>query len=177
MDSIIGSSSERNDWKIYFQDVDSFMFVVSLISYSQTSRRNTIAVSTHSAPFNDFQTLIRSSKTRMQEYLALFESISQYSGLRTVPIILLLNNFDPLRQRMRDYPIAEYFPEYTGSSNPSIACRYFAGKFVELDRAQRITLYVTNEVEQDDEDLEATVEEICPNLFSRALTTVDELPE
>ena len=113
----------------------------------------------------------------MQEYLILFESISQFSGLRTVPKVVLFNNFDLLRPRMRDYPVTDYFPEYLGSSDPSLACRLFADRFVELDRAQSITLYVTNEVEQDDEDLEHTVNELCPNMFPRALPTVPELPE
>ena len=107
----------------------------------------------------------------------LFESVCKSSALRTVPIILLFNNYDLLRQRMKDYPVVDFYSEYSGSSNPSIACRYFAGKFAELDRAQRLTIYVTNEVEQDEEDLQSTVDELCPDLFPRGLATVAELPE
>ena len=180
MHEIVGSKSERKEWMTYFQDVDRFLFVVSLISYSQTSWRATNTVSIDSACFNALERLIRFSKNRLQEYLMLFESISKYSGLRTVPLILLFNEFDLLRPRMRDYPVVDNYPDYSGSSNPSFACRYFAGKFVELDRnepPERPKIYVTNEVVQDDEDLESTVDDLCPNLFPRRLTTVPELPE
>ena len=172
-----GGKSERREWMTYFQDVDAFMFVVSLISYSQVSRRDPNAVSIDSACFNDCERLIRFPKNQMQEYLTMFESVSKSSGHRTAPIVLLFNNYDLLRQRMKDYPVVDYYPEYSGSSNPSIASRYFAGKFAELDRAQRLTIYVTNEVEQDDEDLQSTVDDLCPDLFPRGLATVQELPE
>ena len=78
---------------------------------------------------------------------------------------------------MKDYPVVHYHPDYTGSPNPSITCRYFAGKFADLDRAERLKIYVTNEVEQDDEDLHSTVDDLCPDLFPTRLTTVTELPE
>ena len=92
-------------------------------------------------------------------------------------MILLFNDYDLLRQRMKDLPVVDSYPDYPGSSNPSIACRYFAGKFVEFVRAQRLTIYVTNKVQQDDEDLQSTVDELCPDLFPKGLTTVPELPE
>lgn len=107
----------------------------------------------------------------------LFESISQSSDLRTVPLILLFTNFDLLTQRMKDYPVVDYYPDYSGSSNDSFACRYFAGKFADFNRAQRLKIYVTNEIEQDDEDLESTVDDLCPKLFPRGPPIVPELPE
>ena len=113
----------------------------------------------------------------MQEYLTLFESISKSSHLRNVPIILLFNSWDLLRQRMRDFPVTDYYSDYSGSSDPAFACRYFAGKFADLDRAGHLRIYVTNELEQDDEDLESTVDYMCPELFPRRLMTVPELPE
>ena len=153
------------------------MFVVSLISYSQTSLRDPNMVSIDSACLNDTERPTRLSKNQMQVYMMLFESVCKPSGLRTVPIILLFNNYDLLRGRMKDYAVVDYYPDYSGSSNPSIACRYFAGKFVEFVRAQRLTIYVTNKEEQDDEDLLSTVDELCPDLFPKGLTTVLELPE
>ena len=78
---------------------------------------------------------------------------------------------------MKDYPIVDTYPNYTGSPDPAMACRYFAGKFADLDRADRLLIYVTNKAEQDDEDLERTVDRLCPNLFPRVLTTLREEPE
>ena len=170
-------TSERKEWATYFQAADSFMFAFSLISYSKPSWRDPNTVSIDIARFKDSKRLTRFLQTQMQEYLMLFESICKCSGLRTVPIILLLNNFDLLRRRMKDFPVKDSYPDYSGSSNPSIACRYFAGKFVELVRTQRLTVYVANKVEQDDEDLQSTVDELCPDLFPKRLTTVPELPE
>ena len=172
-----GGKPERKEWMTYFQHVDVFMFVVSLISYSQASRRDPNAVSIDSACSNGFERLISFPKNQMQEYLTIFESVSKSSDLRTVPIILLFNNYDLLRQRMKDSPVVDYYPDYLGSSNPSIASRYFAGKFADLDRAQRLTIYVTNKVEQTDKNLQSTVDDLCPDLFPRGLATVAELPE
>lgn len=107
----------------------------------------------------------------------LFESISKSSDHRTAPIILLFNNFDPLEQRMKDYPVVNYYPDYRGSLDEAFACRFFAGKFADHDRAGRLTILLTNGVEQDDEDLQSMIDELCPDLFSKALTAIAEAPE
>ena len=173
-----GNPRERKELMSSFQDVDTFMFTVSLISYSQPSWQDTNTVRIDMLPFNHFERLITFPKNLMQDYLTLFESISKSSGLRNVPIIILFNNWDLLSQRMEDFPVTDYYPDYSGSLDPSFACRYFAGKFDDLDRAGRLNrIYVTNKVEQDDEDLECTVDNLCPELFPRRLMTVVELPE
>ena len=107
----------------------------------------------------------------------LFEYMSQIGDLRSVPIILLFNNYDPLEERMKDHPIVNYFPEYSGDLDPSIACRFFAGKFAEHDRTGRLTILLTNGVEQDEEDFQSMIDELCPDLFSNALTAIPEVPE
>lgn len=55
MDQIVGNRSERKEWMTYFQHADSFLFVVSLTSYSQTSRRDTNMVSTDRSCVNHFK--------------------------------------------------------------------------------------------------------------------------
>lgn len=116
-------------------------------------------------------------QNRMQESLILFESVSKLGGLRAVPMIVLFNNYDLLEQRMQDHPIKDYFPAYSGDSNPSIACRFFAGLFAEHDRDGRLTILVTNKAEQNDGDFHSMIDKLCPDLFPEVLTTIAEIPE
>ena len=69
----------------------------------------------------------------MQGSLMLFESVTKLDGFSTVPILLLFNKFDLLEQRMWKDPIVDYYPEYSGDSDPLTACRFFAAKYSELD--------------------------------------------
>ena len=75
---------------------------------------------------------------------------------------------------MKDHPIVDYYPDYSGALSPSIACRFFSGKFVELDRAERLIIFVTNGTEQDDKDLRSMTEELYTKLFPKVLTFVSE---
>lgn len=116
-------------------------------------------------------------KNRMHESLTLFRSVSSLGGLRAVPMIILFNNYDLLKQRLERHPITDYFPAHSGDSNPSIACRFFAGLFAEHDRAGRLTILVTNKVEQIEKDFYSMIDELCPDLFPEVLTTIAEVPE
>ena len=158
----IGSRrSEREKWWNYFQDVDTIIFVVSLTGYCQTLVENVNAISTNGAYFT-LQRRATPPQNRMQESLILFESTSKLDSFKTVPIILMLNKMDLLEQRMKDDPIAEYYPEYSGDSDPITACRFFAGKFSQLDRRLPgyLRILVTSAVKQDDEFFNFKIDEL-----------------
>lgn len=161
-----GERSERTKWLNYFQDVDMTIFVVSLTGYCQTLVENVNATSIDGAHF-PLQRRASPPQNRMQESLMLFESISKLERFKSVPIILMLNKMDLLEQRMKDDPIAEYYPEYSGDSDPITACRFFAGKFSQLDRRlpEYLKILVTSAVKQDDDDFSFKIDELWPDLF------------
>lgn len=168
-----GRISERTMWLNYFLNIDTTIFVVSLTSYCQTLVENVNAISTNSAHFI-LQRRATPPQNRMQESLMLFESISKLERYRRVPIILMLNKMDLLEQRMKNDPISEYYPEYSGDSDPRTACRFFAGKFSQLDRRLPgcLRIFATSAVKQDDDDFSFKVDELWPDLFKRDLTII-----
>ncbi|KAF6217704.1 hypothetical protein HO133_006531 [Letharia lupina] len=153
-----GRRSERKKWLNYFQDVDTIIFVVSLTGYCQALPENVNA-------------------NQMLESLALFESIIKLEGFGTVPIILMLNKFDLLEHRMRNNPIVDYYPEYSGDSNPLHACRFIATKFSQLDHRPHgsLRMMVTSVVEDD--DFKSTIDELWPDLFRQGLAIIPEAPK
>lgn len=99
----------------------------------------------------------------MKQPLALFEYLTQLSCFRNVTIIVLLNKFDILEQRIINNPISDHFPEYTGSSDCFGACRFFADEFAKIDhRSARSGLlrYPTSAV--DPESFKSIAQNIRP---------------
>ena len=166
---ISGRRSERKKWLNYHHDVDAIIFVVSLTGYCQTLRGNTNVVSTDCIGVGSLQRLTTLPQNRMQESLMLFEAISKLDLFSTVPIILLLNKVDLLEQRMEEQPIVDYYPEYSGHSDPLIACDFFADKFSELDRRQPelLDILLTSAVVQDGDELRPTIDELWPKPFQQ----------
>lgn len=107
----------------------------------------------------------------------LFESVTKLDGFRTVPIILVLNKFDLLKQRMREDPIVDRFQEYSGDPDPLTACHFFAAKFIEVDCRPygSLKILVTSAVEP--ETFKSTVDELWPDLFTHGLPTIPEASE
>lgn len=87
----------------------------------------------------------------MLESLTLFKSITKLDCFRDVPIVLLFNKVDLLEQQMRENPIVDHYPEYSGNSDPLAAYHFFAAKFSELDcRPQgNLRILETSAVELD----------------------------
>ena len=171
-----GRDFERGKWFRYFEDVDTVMFVVSLTSYCLALQVPNNAVSSEVACLNSFRRLAAFPPNQMQDSLMLFESISKLPQFRDVPIIVLLNKFDLLEQRMKDHPIRDHYPEYSGDSNPSIARRFFADKFSSLERRLpgRLIIITTSAVEQDDDDFKATIDNAFdgpPSIFRPSVST------
>ena len=113
----------------------------------------------------------------MQESLTLFQSITELDDFRTVSIVLLFNKFDLLEQQMRENPIVDHYPEYSGDSDPLAAYRFFAVMFSELDcRSQgNLRTLVTSAVELDNS--KSTIDKLRPFLFSQVLTWIPEAAE
>ena len=108
----------------------------------------------------------------MQDAQSLFESITKLDGLQTVPIILIFNKFDLLEQKMVDHPIVDYYPGYSGDP-----VRFFAAKFLELDRRPHGSLRIRTTSAVDYDDLKSIIDELGLGLFQHGLTVIPEKEE
>lgn len=153
-----GKVSECEKWLGHCHDVHTVIFVVSLTGYCQ-NLPGTI------------------NENQMPESLMLFESIINLDCFKTVPIVLLFNRFNLLARQMSENPMVDYYPEYSGDSDPLAAYHFFAAKFSELDRRPHGSLrtIVTSAVEHD--DFISPIDEIWPDLFQQPLTVIPEATE
>jgi len=91
-----GQKNERRKWITLFEHISGAIFVVPLSGYNQTLWED-------------------QRINRMQESLALFRSIITMEGLEIVHIILFLNKCDIFEEKIKKYPLSEYFPDYNGT--------------------------------------------------------------
>ena len=67
----------------------------------------------------------------------MFESVLALSWFKQSAITLLLTKLDLFEKKIKEKPIREYFPDYTGRSDDSAAgLRFFVDKFLSLDRSK-----------------------------------------
>ena len=107
----------------------------------------------------------------------LFEHITKLHSFKTVPIVLIFNKLDLLKQRMVENPIANYYPEYSGDPDPKQGYQFFAAKFSELHRRPNGSLRVLVTSAVDYDDFKPTVDELWPDLFQDELTVVSGASE
>ncbi|XP_047228360.1 guanine nucleotide-binding protein G(q) subunit alpha-like isoform X2 [Girardinichthys multiradiatus] len=101
-----GQRSERRKWIHCFEKVTSIMFLVALSEYDQV--------------------LLESSReNRMEESIALFETITRYEWFEESSIILFLNKIDLLEEKIMYSHLADYFPEYKGPPQDAQAGQKF----------------------------------------------------
>ena len=104
----------------------------------------------------------------------LFEYITKLDAFKNVPIVLVFNKLDLLKQRMMENPIVNYYPEYSGDSDPMTGYQFFAAKFAELDSRPKgsLRILVTSAVDYD--DFKPTVDELWLDLFQDDLKISSE---
>jgi guanine nucleotide-binding protein subunit alpha-12 len=93
-----GQRSQRQKWYWCFENVTSILFIASSSEYDQV--------------------LLEDRKTnRLQESCDIFETIINNRTFANVSIILFLNKFDLLKEKVPRVSIKDYFPNFKGSSN------------------------------------------------------------
>lgn len=105
-----GQTSERRKWIQCFNDVTAIIFVTECSSYNLVLRED-------------------NTKNRLRDSLELFASIWANRWLTKTSIILFLNKFDLLEEKLRagQSRIEDYFPEYAdyhvsnGTAQPALA--------------------------------------------------------
>lgn len=119
-----GQRSERKKWIHCFENVTAILFLVAISEYDQSLYED-------------------ESINRMQESLALFDSICNSRWFVRTSIILFLNKIDLFKQKIQNSPIRDYFPDYTGPpGDVQAGCEYFSHRFQALNQNTQKQVYV-----------------------------------
>jgi guanine nucleotide-binding protein subunit alpha, other len=90
-----GQRSERKKWIHCFEDVTAVLFLVAISGYDQCLVEDKDA-------------------NQMQEALMLFDSICNSQWFVNTSMILFLNKIDIFRDKIKQSPVKNYFPDYQG---------------------------------------------------------------
>ena len=90
-----------------------------------------------------------------------FAALTKEASLKFKTFIVLLNKFDLFKQKLTSKPVHEYSRSYSGSPDPSLACRLCANEFARLDERPNASLriYTTSAVDRD--SFKATMERMA----------------
>ncbi|XP_068609485.1 guanine nucleotide-binding protein G(q) subunit alpha-like [Brachionichthys hirsutus] len=118
-----GQRSERRKWIHCFENVTSIMFLVALSEYDQV--------------------LIESdNENRMEESMALFQTIITYRWFRYSSVILFLNKIDLLQEKIVYSHLADYFPSFDGpQQNVEAVKNFILEMFVSLNPNEKKIIY------------------------------------
>ncbi|KAK7896491.1 hypothetical protein WMY93_021816 [Mugilogobius chulae] len=109
-----GQRSERKKWIHCFECVTSIIFLAALSEYDQV--------------------LIESDNVnRMEESMALFQTILHSPWFVFVSVVLFLNKVDLLKEKIMYSHLADYFPKYDGpKQDAEEACEFILNMFLSL---------------------------------------------
>jgi len=117
-----GQRSERKKWIHQFAGVQSIIFITSLSEYNQTLRE-------------DIHT------NRSKESLELFGQTINSDIFRQTPIILFLNKVDIFRTKIKQFPLNETFPDYTGPPEEQPCLKFMVKQFTAQNNFPSRAIY------------------------------------
>ncbi|KAF9067670.1 G-protein alpha subunit-domain-containing protein, partial [Rhodocollybia butyracea] len=129
-----GRRSERRKWLWMdcFRNAGMVIFVASLDAYNEV--------------------LLEDPTTnRMQDSLALFQSIVNSSWFIDVPVVLFLNKSDLFSQKISHSPLPEeHFPDYLGGNDPESALEYITSQYLQLcnKSGRTLKIYLTSAIDE-----------------------------
>jgi len=118
-----GQRTERRKWIHCFQDVTAILFFASLSEYNQ-------------------QLWEERKVNRMQESLKLFDEIVNCAWFKDTAIILFLNKSDIFREKVKNYPLSDYYADYEGGDDFEAGCDYIKGLYLTLNENSNRTVIV-----------------------------------
>jgi guanine nucleotide-binding protein subunit alpha len=116
----VGSQSTETigkKWISCFENVTAVMFVVDLDCYDQMQ-------------------LKESSQNGLVKSLLQFESVVNSRWFMRSSIILILNQWDRFKDKLRRSPLANYFSDYSGGDDVNKAAKYILWRFNQVNRAR-----------------------------------------
>ncbi|RLV94104.1 Guanine nucleotide-binding protein alpha-2 subunit [Spathaspora sp. JA1] len=111
-----GQRSERKKWIHCFDNVTLIIFCVALSEYDQVL-------------------LEENNQNRLEESLALFDSVVNSRWFARTSVVLFLNKIDVFADKLQYSPLEAHFPDYTGGNNINKAAKYILWRFNQLNRS------------------------------------------
>ncbi|KAJ3016922.1 guanine nucleotide-binding protein subunit alpha [Thoreauomyces humboldtii] len=118
-----GQRSERRKWIHCFEKVTAVVFLVAISEYDQHLVED-------------------KSVNRIQEALALFDSICNSRWFVKANMILFLNKIDLFKEKIQKVPLSNYFEDYKGGSDYKSASEYMAKRFRRLNQSPTKDVFV-----------------------------------
>jgi GTPase SAR1 family protein len=122
-----GQRNERKKWIHCFEGVGAVIFVVAVSEYNQKCYEDG---ETPRLTYVIFELLI----TYYRESLDLFADTVNSKWFVDTPIILFLNKTDIFNEKIKQNPLTDLFPDYTGGSDPTEALDFIKNKFMEKNK-------------------------------------------
>ncbi|EMG50412.1 Guanine nucleotide-binding protein alpha-2 subunit [Candida maltosa Xu316] len=116
-----GQRSERKKWIHCFDNVTLIIFCVALSEYDQVL-------------------LEENNQNRLEESLALFDSVVNSRWFARTAVVLFLNKIDVFAEKLQHSPLENHFPDYTGGNNINKAAKYILWRFNQVNRSG-LTIY------------------------------------
>ncbi|XP_026210335.1 guanine nucleotide-binding protein G(q) subunit alpha-like [Anabas testudineus] len=118
-----GQRSERRKWIHCFEKVTSILFLVALSEYDEVLAES-------------------ANENRMEESMALFQTIITYKWFRKSSIILFLNKIDLLEEKISYSHLVDYFSKYDGPQRDVKAAKEFIlNMFLCLNSNEKKIIY------------------------------------
>lgn len=111
-----GQRSERKKWIHCFDNVTLIIFCVALSEYDQVL-------------------LEENTQNRLEESLALFDSVVNSRWFSRTSVVLFLNKIDVFAQKLPYLPLEKHFPDYNGGDNINKAVKYILWRFTQVNRS------------------------------------------
>ncbi|CAI5758644.1 unnamed protein product [Candida verbasci] len=111
-----GQRSERKKWIHCFDNVTLIIFCVALSEYDQVL-------------------LEENNQNRLEESLALFDSVVNSRWFARTSIVLFLNKIDVFAEKLQYSPLENHFPDYTGGNDINKAAKYILWRFNQVNRS------------------------------------------
>lgn len=146
-----GQRSERKKWIHCFEDVTAILFFVALSAYDLGLRE-------------------QQAVNRMEEALRLFNSILNNKWFLDTSVILFLNKKDLFAQKIKERPLVDYYPEFTGPNTYQDGVNFIRDKFVHLNRnPARKTVYTHVTCATDTENIQFVFQSVTDIIIAEHL--------
>ncbi|KAI8892421.1 guanine nucleotide binding protein, alpha subunit [Globomyces pollinis-pini] len=148
---VSGLKYHRKRWIPYFENTNGIIFVVNIAGYNQV--------------------LNEDGKTnRMEDALSLYGNLMNNPLLSKSDIIIFFNKNDLFKVKIKEIPLKQFFPEYTGKEkSSSAAIEYFEKKFEKLVEGQKRLVMTHVTCCTDTKAMTAIVDNVILSLMKKDL--------
>ncbi|KAK6462255.1 guanine nucleotide binding protein, alpha subunit [Scheffersomyces coipomensis] len=151
-----GQRSERKKWIHCFDNVTLIIFCVALSEYDQTL-------------------LEESTQNRLEESLALFDSVVNSRWFTRTSVVLFLNKIDVFEKKLPYSPLKDHFPDYTGGDNVNKAAKYILWRFNQVNRSG-LNIYPHVTQATDTSNIVVVMANVREAILNNSLSDIGILP-